>query len=61
MSSIYWSQRVPIAGTILVLLLLIPSTALATDPVNKNRGGVAIKGYDSVAYFEQGEPVGKGK
>ena len=45
----------------LVLLLLIPSTALATDPVNKNRGGVAIKGYDSVAYFEQGEPVGKGK
>ena len=57
MSSIFWSQRVPIAGTMLVLLHLIPSAALAIDPVNKSRGGVAIKGYDPVAYFEQGEPV----
>ena len=57
MSSIFWSQRVPIAGTIVVLLLLIPSVALAIDPVNKSRGGVAIKGYDPVAYFEKGEPV----
>ena len=57
MSSIFWSQRAPIAGTILILSLLIPSAALAIDPVNKSRGGVAIKGYDPVAYFEQGEPV----
>ena len=57
MSSIFWSQRVPIAATMLVLLHLIPSAALAIDPVNKSRGGVAIKGYDPVAYFEQGEPV----
>ena len=57
MSSIFWSQRVPIAGTMLVLLHLIPSAALAINPVNKSRGGVAIKGYDPVAYFEQGEPV----
>ena len=57
MNSRSWSQRAPVAGTILVLLLLIPSAALATDPVNKSRGGVAIKGYDPVAYFEQGEPV----
>ncbi len=54
MSSIFWSQRVPTAGTILVLLLLLPSAALAIDPVNKSRGGVAIKGYDPVAYFEEG-------
>ena len=57
MSSIFWSQCVPIAGTIVVLALLIPSAALAIDPVNKSRGGVAIKGYDPVAYFEKGEPV----
>lgn len=57
MNSISGSQRVPIAGTMLALLLLIPSAALATDPVNKSRGGVVIKGYDPVAYFEQGEPV----
>ena len=58
MTSRFWSRRVPIAGTIVVgLLLVLPSTALAIDPVNKGRGGVAIKGYDPVAYFESGEPV----
>ena len=27
------------------------------DPINKDRGGVAIKGYDPVAYFTQSKPV----
>ncbi len=27
------------------------------DPVNKDRAGVALKGHDPVAYFEQGQPV----
>jgi YHS domain-containing protein len=27
------------------------------DPVNKNRSGVALKGYDVVAYFNQQMPV----
>jgi hypothetical protein len=31
--------------------------AAAVPPVNKNRSGVALKGYDPVAYFEQGQPV----
>ncbi len=57
MRAILWSQRVTIAGTILVLLLLVPLAALAVDPVNTSRGGVAIKGYDPVAYFEKGEAV----
>ena len=35
-------------------------TAEAKDPVNTNFWGVAIKGYDPVAYFTEGKPV-KGK
>lgn len=34
--------------------LLAPGHALAVDPVNKNLFGVAVKGYDVVAYFTQG-------
>ncbi|MEM1206175.1 MAG: YHS domain-containing (seleno)protein [Acidobacteriota bacterium] len=41
-----------------VLLLVVASSAGAVDPVNTGRfGGVAIKGYDPVAYFEDGRPV----
>jgi YHS domain-containing protein len=28
-----------------------------SDPINQDRSGVAIKGYDAVAYFTQGKPV----
>jgi YHS domain-containing protein len=31
--------------------------AIATDNVNKTFWGVAIKGYDPVAYFAKGRPV----
>jgi hypothetical protein len=27
------------------------------EPVNKNRSGIALKGYDPVAYFKAGKPV----
>jgi YHS domain-containing protein len=41
-----------------LILLLVAGTALAVDPVNKSfLGGVAIKGYDPVAYFESAKPV----
>src|SRR5215813_8567179 len=32
----------------------------AVDPVNKNLFGTALKGYDAVAYFNEGRPI-KGK
>ena len=40
-------------------LLLLAAVALAghVDPVNKNSKGVALKGYDPVAYFTEGKPV----
>lgn len=40
--------------------IAIPSTGLAVSPVFTNILGQAIRGYDPVAYFEEGKPV-KGK
>ena len=40
------------------LLLLSVSGAFALDAINKSFfGGVAIRGYDPVAYFTEGKPV----
>ena len=41
-------------GMVAALPLLADSKA---DPINKDGGGVAIKGYDPVAYFSQNKPV----
>jgi hypothetical protein len=44
----------------LVLLLSASLTAPGADlvdPIQKTRRGVALEGYDTVAYFEQGRPV----
>lgn len=45
-----------------LILLSLSSAALClgggpVEPVNKDRAGVALKGYDPVAYFEAGQPV----
>jgi len=47
-----------IASTAASLFLMssAPGRSLV-DPVNRNGQGVALKGYDPVAYFEQGRPV----
>lgn len=43
------------------LLTLLAATAALTkdqvDPINKSRNGLALKGYDPVAYFTQSHPV----
>ena len=45
------------------LILTLLATALfaadkpPVDPVNKNSAGLAIKGYDAVAYFTESKPV----
>ena len=46
--------------TIIGTLIILPSPVWAKDPININWKGLAIKGYDPVAYFKLGEPV-KGK
>ena len=42
---------------LLVTALLPAFAGSAADPVNKNSSGVAIKGYDPVAYFTDGKAV----
>ena len=43
---------------LLLFALLAATPALATTPVNKSLfGGLAIDGYDPVAYFVDGKPV----
>ena len=41
-------------------LMAFPSPVWAKDPINKNWRGLAIKGYDPVAYFTLGTAT-KGK
>lgn len=50
-----YSQWMRLAAGAVVLASL--AAAAPVDPVNKNNSGVAIKGYDPVAYFEQQQPV----
>ena len=40
-----------------LLFLALGNTALAVEPVNQTFFGVAIKGYDPVAYFGEGKPT----
>src|SRR5215204_3697773 len=37
--------------------ILVASTAVAGERINKNAEGLAILGYDTVAYFTDGRPV----
>lgn len=41
----------------LAAALLLPGMATAANPVNVDRSGVAIHGYDPVAYFTIGKPT----
>jgi YHS domain-containing protein len=43
--------------TLLIFVLLLTSTVLAASPFNTDSKGVAIKGYDPVAYFTMEKPV----
>ncbi len=45
-----------VAAAGLLSVAPMPGRSLV-DQVNKNGQGVALKGYDPVAYFEQGRPV----
>ena len=40
-----------------LLLTAAASAGALVDPVNKNRSGLALKGYDPVAYFKHDKPV----
>jgi hypothetical protein len=42
---------------LLIFVLLFALTVLAASPINTDSNGVAIKGYDPVAYFTLSKPV----
>jgi YHS domain-containing protein len=46
-----------IAAGALAALALSALPLLAVEPVNKDRAGLAIRGYDPVAYFTDGKPT----
>ncbi len=45
------------AFTISVALAAVPAAAKDKDPIFATRGNLAIRGYDPVAYFTDGQPV----
>jgi hypothetical protein len=44
-------------GTIIFILLITFSCSTAKTPINAGPDGIAIKGFDPVAYFTMGRPV----
>ena len=52
-------QRLPILFTVLLCSLMFTFIACSaqTAPVNVDAEGIALKGYDPVAYFTMGRPV----
>ena len=55
-------RRVDIASSLLTVLLLVVRPVHAgvpgsTSPINVDAQGLALRGYDPVAYFEDGKPT----
>lgn len=44
-------------GLLIVVAMLLPATAMAVEPINSSLLRGAIRGYDPVAYFTEGEPA----
>jgi YHS domain-containing protein len=42
---------------VLIVAALLSAPVLAVAPVNHDRSGLALQGYDAVAYFTDGRPV----
>lgn len=53
-------QKMTFGVVVILSALIFASCSGSSSPVNVNEDGVAIKGYDPVAYFDEGRPV-KGK
>ena len=51
------ARRTLLAGISLVLGLWLAQPALALDPIYTNWRGLALSGYDPVAYFTDGKPT----
>jgi YHS domain-containing protein len=43
--------------SLILLFMMITACSTSKTPVNANSQGIALKGYDTVAYFTVGKPV----
>jgi hypothetical protein len=50
-------KKILILSFVFILSVVLVIGASNKNPVNVDKNGIAIKGYDSVAYFTKGEPV----
>lgn len=49
-----WTRR---ATFLAIVSLMLSLPILALEPVSKDKGGLAVSGYDAVAYFTTGKPT----
>ena len=52
-----FNRRVMMSLLVIVVVMSFASVSVAVPPVNTDRNGVALKGYDPVAYFTLGKAV----
>lgn len=57
LQSILCSRAFGFAGLALLVLLLLPAAFAGEPEIYTGRDGLAVGGYDTVAYFKAGEPV----
>lgn len=55
--SILCSRALGFAGLAVLVLLLVPAAFAGEPEIYTGRNGLAVGGYDTVAYFQAGEPV----
>lgn len=53
----YGQNTLLAALSLVIVSLFAEGAAFAVEPVNATSDGVAIKGFDPVAYFTEGRPV----
>lgn len=53
----YYQRLICALAAVLLVLLLAAHAAWAKHPINKDKNGWAVKGYDVVAYFTLGQPA----
>jgi YHS domain-containing protein len=50
-------KAINIGVALLIFVFLFAGIVLAASPINTDSNGVAIKGYDPVAYFTMDKPI----
>lgn len=57
MKTISIIQKISFSFVVILIALTVASCTKSLQTVNVDKDGIAIKGYDPVAYFDEGRPV----